>query len=305
MDNAKTTVPNIGKSSGAGLIVLFIDVCWDTNLNLECLCRALNDQLIENRKKIDHQGQKGTGAEEKSTRANDLQFAGPDLDDRRHEGSKDDFLPEVGVLETFEVGFMQVAHTHLDDDKLFLAPILGRKKAQCLCDLVDAGLSIKAKVEIVDYVLDYKSWLGNLRSKVSGKMVKRWYYTLLKKCVHGHDGPGVYAWYKSTCQDSEWLPRGGVKLFSAPMHALEYPKLVTPRRPDLTQLRSIVETHRQLLGASETAKAAMKAFVTSCTAVGADRSKWKMSESEPVGEPEIQKIASPEQARDIEEGPDC
>eukprot|EP00808_Paulinella_micropora_P029308 g68021.t1 len=142
MDKAKTTVPNIGKSSGAGLIVLFIDVCWDTNLNLECLCRALNDQLIENRKKIDHQGQKGTGAEEKSTRANDLQFAGPDLDERRHEGSKDDFLPEVkafqhvilqmdntckdnknwilmsllcamvwfevGGLETFEVGFMQV-----------------------------------------------------------------------------------------------------------------------------------------------------------------------------------------------------
>eukprot|EP00808_Paulinella_micropora_P017212 g80582.t1 len=294
MDKAKTTVPNIGKSSGAGVVWKVTGVrlhssvskdrlfyssmfAGDTNLKLECLCRALNDQLIENRKKIDHQGQKGTGAEEKSTRANDVQFAGPDLDDRRHEGSKDDFLPEVGGLETFEVGFMQVAHTHLDVDQLFaqLASILGRKKAQCLRDLVDAGLSIKAKVEIVDYVLDYKSWLGNLRSKVSGKMVKRW----IPNGYHGEES----------------------SFFSAPMHALEYPKLVTPQRPDLTQLGSIAETHRQLLGASETAKAAMKAFVTSRTAVGADRSKWKMSESEPVGEPEIQKIASPEQARDIEE----
>eukprot|EP00808_Paulinella_micropora_P014427 g75712.t1 len=228
MDKAKTTVPNIGKSSGAGLVWKVTGVrlhssgckdrlfyssmfAGDTNLNLERLCRALNDQQMENRKNIDHQGQKGTGAEEKSTRANDLQFAGPDLDDRRHEGSKDDFLLEVGGLETFEVGFMQVAHTHLDVDQLFaqLASILGRKKAQCLRDLVDAGLSIKAKVEIVDYVLDYKSWLGNLRTKENGQTM-----------------------------DPEWLPRGGIKLFSAPMHALEYPKLVTPRRPDLTQLAS-------------------------------------------------------------------
>jgi len=192
----------------------------------------------------------------------------------------------------------------LDVDQLFaqLASILGRKKAQCLRDLVDAGLNIQAKVELVDYVLDYKSWLGHLRTKVSGKMHKRWYYTLLKKCLHGHDGPGVYAWYKSTCQDPEWLPRGGVKLFSAPMNPLEYPKLVTPRRPNLAQLKSIVESHRHLLGASETAEAAMKAYITSrTTANGADRSKWKMSECKRVGEPEIQINASPEQVQDVKQ----
>jgi len=127
MDKAKTTVPNIGKSSGTGQVWkvtgvrlhsssskdrLFFSSMFagDTNLNLECLCRALNDQLIENREKLHHQGEK-----------DDVQFTGSDLDDSRGQASQDNLLPEVKV---FRHAFLQMDNTCKDNKNWILMSLL-------------------------------------------------------------------------------------------------------------------------------------------------------------------------------------
>lgn len=153
---------------------------------------------------------------------------------------------EVGGLQSFEVGFMEVGHTHLDCDQLFaeLTKILGKEAVECLRDLLQAGEMIGAKVFVVTDCIDYCSWLKHLRAhKLTNNRDKMWYYTLLMKKTgkEAWDGDGVYMYYKNTCDDAQWMPVGGIKIFKAPSEPLPYPHLVVPRRPNLKNLKSHID----------------------------------------------------------------
>eukprot|EP00808_Paulinella_micropora_P011942 g42006.t1 len=102
---------------------------------------------------------------------------------------------------------MEVGHTHLDCDQLFaeLTEILGKEAVDCLRDLLEAG------------------------EKAGARGKEAW------------DGDGVYMYYKQTCDDAQWMPVGGPKIFKAPSGPLDYPYLVIPRRPNLKTLRNHID----------------------------------------------------------------
>lgn len=159
---------------------------------------------------------------------------------------------EIGGLKSWEVGFMEVGHTHLDCDQLFaeLTKIIGKEAVECLRDLLRAGESIGAKVGVVNEVVDYHSWLKHLRvERLRNNTKKMWYYSLLMKKVgqDAWDGDGVYLYYKNTCDDEQWLPVGGIKIFKAPEAPLPYPHLVVPRRPNLDQLTKHIAKYKEAL----------------------------------------------------------